>query len=123
MLVFKLGVCEWGFPMPEPYAVKTAEEYGFSGLELDFGAYEKAYPLSVPAVQRAYLEMADDYGIEFPSMTIDSLNWYGLTQPLDSRNGMIAFDGIRRGITIVSENTLSARRWTIWPGWWQGASP
>lgn len=102
MSVFKLGVCEWGFPMPGPYAVKTAAEYGFSGLELDFGAYEKAYPLSVPAVQRAYLEMADDYGIEFPSMTIDSLNWYGLTRPLDSRNGMIAFDGIRRGIDAAA---------------------
>ena len=89
--------------MPGPYAVKTAAEYGFSGMELDFGAYEKAYPLSVPAVQRAYLEMADAYDIEFPSMTIDSLNWYGLTRPLNSRNGIIAFDGIRRGIDAAAE--------------------
>lgn len=102
MPAFQLGVCEWGFPMPGPYAVRTAAEYGFSGMELDFGAYEKAYPLSVPAVQRAYLEMADAYGMDFPSMTIDSLNWYGLSRPLHSRNGMIAFDGIRRGIEAAA---------------------
>lgn len=102
MAAFKLGVCEWGFPMPGPYAVKTAAEYGFSGIELDFGPYEKSYPLSIPAVQRAYLDMAEDYGMEFPSMTIDSLNWYGLCRPLSSRNGMIAFDGIRRGIDAAA---------------------
>lgn len=102
MPAFKLGVCEWGFPMPGPYAVKTAAEFGFSGIELDFGAYEKAYPLSVPAVQKAYLEMADAYDIAFPSMTIDSLNWYGLTRPLSSRNGMLAFDGIRRGLDAAA---------------------
>lgn len=102
MPAFKLGVCEWGFPMPGPYAVKTAAEFGFSGIELDFGAYEKAYPLSVSAVQKAYLEMADAYDIVFPSMTIDSLNWYGLTRPLSSRNGMLAFDGIQRGLDAAA---------------------
>ncbi len=107
MHAFKLGVCEWGFPMPGPYAVKTAAEYGLSGIELDFGSYEAGYPLSVPAVQRAYLEMADSYGIEFPSMTIDSLNWYGLTRPLSSRNGIIAFDGIRRGIDAAAAMNIS----------------
>ena len=99
---FKLGICEWAFPMPGPYAVKTAAQYGLSGIELDFGSYEKSYPLSVPAVQRAYLEMAAEYGLEFPSMTVDSLNRWGLTHPLTTRAGALAFDGVRRGIDAAA---------------------
>ncbi|MDO5547171.1 MAG: sugar phosphate isomerase/epimerase family protein [Eubacteriales bacterium] len=106
MPAFKLGICEWGFPMPGPYAVKTAAEMGFSGLELDFGLYERAYPLSVPQVQRAYLDLAEEYGITFPSMTIDHLNRYGMTRPLSSRNGMIALDGIRRGLDAAAEMNI-----------------
>lgn len=99
---FKLGICEWAFPMPGPYAVKTAAQYGLSGMELDFGSYEKSYPLSVPAVQRAYLEMAAEYGLEFPSMTVDSLNRWGLTHPLTTRAGALAFDSVRRGIDAAA---------------------
>ena len=102
MLSYQIGACAWGFPMQGPYAVKAAAELGLDGLELDFGAYEDSYPLSVPTVQRAYLELAQEHHMEFPSMTIDSLNRYGLTRPLHSRRGQIAWDGIRRGLDAAA---------------------
>lgn len=102
MSAFKFGICQWAFPMPGPYALRTAAALGFAGMELDFGPYERSYPLSSRTIQRAYLDMAAETGISLPSMTVDHLNRFGLTRPMDSRAGMICTDGVKRGIEAAA---------------------
>lgn len=102
MGAFKIGICGWAFPMPGPYALRTAASLGLEGMELDFGPYEQSFPLSSPTIQRAYLDMAAETGMQLPSMTVDHLNRYGLTRPMDSRGGMICMDGVKRGIETAA---------------------
>ncbi len=83
--------------MPGPYAVKTSAEFGFSGIELDFRSYETVIHFRCLLFSGRIWKWRMLTELISLSMTIDSLNWYGLTRPLSSRNGMLAFDGIRRG--------------------------
>lgn len=95
---FKLGIVEWACPLPGPYGLKLAKEAGLQGMELDFGDYEYGFPLSNPRIQEAYLECADRFEMELPSMALNALNKHGMNHPADTYHGMVALEAIRKGI-------------------------
>ena len=103
MTSFKLGIVEWACPLPGPYGLKLAKEAGLDGMELDFGDYEAGFPLSNPKIQQAYRECGEKFGMEFPSMALNALNKHGMNHPLDTYDGMIAVETIRKGIQAAHE--------------------
>lgn len=100
---FQLGICMWGFPMQGPTGVRMAAEMGFAGAEIDLGPYENGYPLSNPRIQNEYRRVSRDFGIAITSIAVELLNRYGLTNPLDTRKGMIAMEGCRRAIDAAAQ--------------------
>lgn len=70
----KFGICEWSLPWNGQFGTKFAHELGLDGIELDLGPYEFDLPLSKPEMQKAYLEAAQKYELEYPSMAVNTLN-------------------------------------------------
>ena len=103
---FKIGVVEWGFPFSGPYSLKIASELGLDGMELDFGEYEMDLPLHNPRVQDMYLECGEKFGIEFPSMALNALNVHGMSCGLDTADGMIAVEVIRKGLETAKRMNI-----------------
>jgi len=100
---FKLGICEWAFPLPGPGGLSIASEMGLQGMELDFGDYEKGFPLSNSNIQKTYLENGKKYSVEFPSMAVNALCAHGMTHPEESSDGMIAILAIKKAIQAAAE--------------------
>jgi sugar phosphate isomerase/epimerase len=94
----KIGICEWAFPLTGPYSCKIAAELGLEGIELDLGSYELGFPLSNRVVQQAYREAGEEWGIEYPSIAINALCVYGMTNPENSEKREIAITAIHKGI-------------------------
>ena len=61
----KLGVCNFCVPGTGVFAPELVKEVGLDGMSIDFGNYEKRFPLSSKRIQDAYLEAADKYKIEY----------------------------------------------------------
>ncbi|MCC8109072.1 MAG: sugar phosphate isomerase/epimerase [Planctomycetes bacterium] len=99
---FKLGICEWAFPLPGPAGLKIAAELGLQGMELDFGDYEKGFPLSNSRIQDRYLECGAKHNIEFPSIAFNALCAHGLSKPMESVDGMIAMECLKKGIVAAA---------------------
>jgi sugar phosphate isomerase/epimerase len=98
----RVGICEWAFPLAGPYGCKVAAEAGLDGMELDLGSYELGFPLSNPVIQEAYREAGAKWGISFPSIAVNTLCAYGMTNPENSREREIALTAIYKGIDTAS---------------------
>lgn len=95
---YRLGICHWSMPIDGPYACKWAKEMGFEGIQLEIGSYERGFPLSRPSVQQAYLELAAEYGIQYPSIAARVTDDYSMTQPPDTADSVIVWEAIVRSI-------------------------
>ncbi|WP_141334585.1 sugar phosphate isomerase/epimerase [Paenibacillus sp. tmac-D7] len=95
---YKLGICHWSLPIDGPYACRTASELGFEGIQLEIGSYERGFPVSRRTVQQAYLGLAEQYGIAFPSIAVRVTDAYSMTQPPDSVDSGIVKEAIMRSI-------------------------
>lgn len=102
MASFKIGICEWAHPLPGPAGFQIAAELGIEGIELDFGEYEKGFPLSNPRIQKQYLEHGERYNIQFPSIALNALCAHGMSRPMESADGMIAMECLRKGIEAAA---------------------
>jgi sugar phosphate isomerase/epimerase len=94
----KIGICEWSFPLRGPYSCKIAAKLGLEGIELDLGSYEQGFPLTNKVIQQAYLEAGEKWGIMYPSIAINALCTYGMTNPENSLKRNIALGAIYKGI-------------------------
>jgi sugar phosphate isomerase/epimerase len=94
----KIGICEWAFPLAGPYSCKIAAALGLEGIELDLGSYEQGFPLANQVAQQAYREAGAQWGISFPSIAINALCAYGMTNPENSEPRKIALAAIHKGI-------------------------
>lgn len=103
---YKLGIVEWALPPMGPYLAKMLKELGLQGMELDFGEYEEGYRLSNRRIQEAYLECAEAYGFEYPSMALNALNTHGMSHDRNSVDGMIAIETIKKGIQAAKEMNI-----------------
>ncbi|WP_158737164.1 sugar phosphate isomerase/epimerase [Alteribacillus sp. YIM 98480] len=99
----KKGICIWSLPIEGPYACKLASESGFEGIQLELGTYERGFPLSKKYIQDAYLEMGKTYNIDFPSIAVRELDYYGMTRPDRSQEKQIAKQGIEKAIETARD--------------------
>jgi len=94
----KLGICEWSLPVDGPWTCKIAAELGFDGIQLNVGSYERGFSMSRPVVQNAYLEAAEESGIEFCSMAARVSDYYSMVSEPGSEEHEIVRSGIRAAI-------------------------
>ncbi|MCY9665785.1 sugar phosphate isomerase/epimerase [Paenibacillus alginolyticus] len=106
--LYKLGICQWSLPVEGPYACKIASELGFEGIQLEIGSYERGFPLSRRAVQQAYLELAELYGISFTSIAVRVTDEYSMTQPYESADSGIVREAIIRSIDAADAMNISS---------------
>ena len=99
---FKLGICEWAFPLPGPAGLRMAAEFGLRGVELLLGDYEKGFPLSNPRIQDRYLEEGAKHNIAFPSIALNSMDDHGMSNPMESVDGLIAVECLKKGIATAA---------------------
>lgn len=99
---FKLGICMWGFPEKGVLGLRTAGEMGFQGAEISLGSFEEHYPMSDENVQREYREISRECGITLTALSVEHLNQYGLSHPMNSRRGKIALEGSRIGLETAA---------------------
>lgn len=90
MLNVKFGACEFALPGSCLGSVKLASEVGLSGLQLGFMNYERGIMLSQKWMRDYYMEEADRYGVELPSMAVCEFDVYGLRNPRNTPKGAIA---------------------------------
>ena len=77
----KLGITEWSLPVDGPYGCKIATDVGFEGIQLDVGSYARNFPKTKRAVQEAYLEAAEQYGITYTAIACNELDFYSMVAP------------------------------------------
>jgi sugar phosphate isomerase/epimerase len=103
----KIGICEWSFPLPGPYSCKIVSELGLDGIQIDLGSYEQGFPLSNKVIQQAYLEAGEKWNIMYPSILINALSVYGMTNPENSTKRNIALNAIYKGIDAAKALKIS----------------
>ena len=91
MSQYKFGVTQWGLPGDGIYAVKLTKEAGLDGLQIELGSYERGFPLSQKRIQDSYLEDAEKYGVEFPSLVLNDLCVNGFVNGRNTKEGEIAY--------------------------------
>ena len=70
----KIGVCEFCFPVSGPAAIRMAAEAGFEGMQLsDCGGSGMSYPFLKSYIQDLYLNAAEDNGITFQALHLQTL--------------------------------------------------
>lgn len=97
----KIGICHWSLPMEGPYGIKLAAELGLQGIQLDVGSYERGFLLSLPAVQKAYLEMSQKHNVTITSLAVRELDNYGLTREDGTKEKDIALEAVMTAVDIA----------------------
>lgn len=98
----KLGIKEWALPVEGPWGCKIATEVGFEGIQLDVGSYQQNFPKTKPCVQKAYLEAASKYGIQYTSIDCNELDHYNMVAPKGFPERAIAFKTIIAAIDAAA---------------------
>lgn len=94
----KLGICEWSLPVKGPAVCEYADNIGFDGVQIDLGEADKNFPLSYTDVQDLYMEYADKFKIEFPSIAIRQFDKTGMTNDDDTNEKSIVYEAIERAV-------------------------
>jgi sugar phosphate isomerase/epimerase len=100
-MVNKFGIVLWAFPFMGPYMGKLAKDAGLDGIELDLGNYEEGFFLANREVQDAFLEIKEQFDLEYPSIAINTLCFHGMTNDYNSPEGTIVMKAIETAIDVA----------------------
>lgn len=103
MMDVKYGACEWVLPGNGIDSMRIAKEIGLSGLQLGFVSYERGFLLSQKRFRDLYMEEADKYGIEIPSMAVCEFDNYGLKNPKTTEKGKIVYEIIDLAVEAAAD--------------------
>ncbi|MCY3945535.1 MAG: sugar phosphate isomerase/epimerase [Anaerolineaceae bacterium] len=91
--MIKFGVCQWIMDRRGVDSLPRAAELGFAGIQL--GIAEDDLEIRGPALQRAYLQAAEETGVEIVGFGINTMNVLPLYSPPDSEKGRRCRDLLR----------------------------
>ncbi|MBS1789638.1 MAG: TIM barrel protein [Acidobacteria bacterium] len=94
----RIGVAQWCLDRNGVDAVYRAAELGFAALQVDAGEPSGSPFLSAPGIRRAYLQAAQDTGIEISAIAVNVLNSLGLKSPKGSKESKQCWDSIQLAI-------------------------
>ncbi|MDD4189370.1 MAG: sugar phosphate isomerase/epimerase [Eubacteriales bacterium] len=103
MAKYKYGICEWAMPGNGQYGCAVAHNAGLQGIQLNLGDVNRGWHLSHPEMQKIYLDEAQRWEIEYPSMAVNSLCDVGMTRKEGTKERELARYSIKLGVdTAVS---------------------
>ena len=79
----KVGACDFSIPGYKAGTMKFAKDVGLDGVQIGFFEEGKGYPLTQNWMRDYYLEEADKYGIEIPSLCVGE---YDFCRAIHRRN-------------------------------------
>jgi sugar phosphate isomerase/epimerase len=101
-----IGVTQWSLDRSGVDALFDAAELGFKVIHIDAGAIEGDSLLNNPRLQKAYTQAEQDSGIKIVAIAPGSLNDYGITSPLESRDANRCWDLIRIAIDAAVQMSV-----------------
>ena len=104
---WKLGTCMWGMPEKGISGAIKAAEIGFEGISMDVSMFESADAGEERDMIQAWEQVKKDHGIVCPSVSVEILNDYGLTKPVNSDTGKFALEASCRGIETAEKLGVS----------------
>jgi sugar phosphate isomerase/epimerase len=90
----KLGICNFCVPGTGVFAPQLVAEAGLDGMSIEFGTYEKGFPLSNRRVQDAYKEARARYGIQYCNIGCSGFDFI----PFYAHQGHAFYDVVRKFI-------------------------
>ncbi|MHC4535379.1 MAG: TIM barrel protein [Planctomycetota bacterium] len=102
----KYGACEWALPGNGIDSIRISKEVGLDGLQLGFVSYERGFLLSQKRFRDFYMEEADKYEIEIPSMAICEFDNYGLKNAKTTEKGKIVYEIIDLAIEAAADMSM-----------------
>lgn len=96
----KIGITEWGLPVKVqgPTICKVAKGVGLDGVELLLGGPEECFPLANKWVLEAYREARAETGVAFPSLAINTSDFYPMTAPKHDEGRTLIDYALRLGV-------------------------
>lgn len=94
----KIGITEWSLPYDGPYICKLVSSLGIDGIQLKIMDYERGFPLTKPAVYEAYMEAAEQYGVEYPGVATRVSDFYTMFTCENPEEGEIVRSAIKKAV-------------------------
>lgn len=98
----KIGITEWSLPYDGPYICKLVSDLGIDGVQLKIMDYERGFPLTKPVVYEAYLETAEQFGVEYPAVAVRVSDFYTMFKCEDPEEGEIVREAIKKAVDTCS---------------------
>lgn len=96
----KIGITEWALPVKAqgPIVCHVAKEVGLDGIELGIGDVEECFPLANKYILEKYREARAETGVEFPSLAINTSDFYPMIAPKHDEGRKIIEYALRLGV-------------------------
>jgi sugar phosphate isomerase/epimerase len=104
----KYAITQWSYPGNGIYAIKFAASAGYEGIQIELGDYKNGYYMKNREMQKIYMEEAEKYGLEFPSIVLNDVMRHGFLGPRDNDEYKIAIDSIDMILEVASEMKLNS---------------
>jgi sugar phosphate isomerase/epimerase len=95
----KLGICNFCVPGTGVFAPRFVAEAGLDGMSIEFGTYEKGFPLASRKLQEAYLDAQQKHGIEYPNIGLSGFDFI----PFHAREDNPLYGTIRKMLKSAVE--------------------
>jgi len=99
----KYGITQWSYPGNGIYAMRFVAQAGYDGMQIELGDYTNGYYLKNKEMQDIYLEEAERYGLEFPSIVLNDMMRIGILGPKDGDEYKITVDAIDLCISVADQ--------------------
>lgn len=99
----RYAATQWCFPGYGVYAVRNAASVGFEGLQIELGCEKDGYYMAQKRIQQAYLEDAEKYAVEFPSIVLNDLDFNGYVKGPGRPEYQIAMQSIDMVIQVARD--------------------
>lgn len=104
----KYGIVQWSYPGNGLYAMRYVAQAGYDGMQLELGGYGDGYYLQNKQLQEIYLEEAERYSLEFPSIVLNDMMTIGILGPKDEDEYKTAIDSIDLCLSVADQMKIDS---------------
>lgn len=99
----KIGITQWSLPGEGQYSLQMAKHMGFHALQLDLGNSKNGFALTSSFLQQQYLQDAEKYHIDLPSLAVNEVNRMGFSHPKDNADKKAAYTALETAVRVASD--------------------
>ena len=104
----KYAIAQWCYPGKGIYSIRLAAQAGFDGIQIELGDYTNGYYMQYREIQGMYLEEAEKYGVEFPSIALNDIMRHGFLGPKDDDDYKLAMDSVDMILDVAVSMNLDS---------------